>query len=548
MKKGGTVGYLSSLLDGMQAIGTFESDNGLRHAFLFPDIGPDDRLPNVPIGQLKFNTPFDVAYDDTHHLKFSNKQDWFHSSIPMSEAMKVNLKNITSVHIHGAYNFLPVYNFLRLCGIENDVVKILTTHNPWKPEEEDIFHFNKHKSPAEIERDLPKEAAYRHFLKMRDEFAFRMSDVLFFPSEHSMDGYYNSWPEFEEIVKDKPVYFSATGTEAKEVLITRSAMRKSLGIPEDARVFLYLGRFIPMRGFDLYSEVAKKILKKHENAYFLAVGEKRDKPAVNHSRWIEVAHTPSPGDFLNMADACVMANRGSYFDLSMVEALAQGIFLIAAKVGGYKYLEGKTKGVSFFTPESTDELFAACDNFCTLDIEKLDVGMQENLSLYKREMTPEKFAQGYLDTIDTMYADLSIKPKNRDIARMCYSAYPQEKIAKGQVAPAPAPVKQPTVASKVRLNLPKYKTKADEGIALYEKGLFQKAVYVFYEAIETEPKAPRLRRQLAEVLFTSGSRGEALKQLDLAKKEIPNNKNLQRRFLKMKYGRLAFWLKNESFL
>jgi len=547
MNKGGTVGYLSSLLDGMQRLGTFTSENGLRHAFLFPDIGPDGRLPMVPIEHLRFNTPFSSAYEDTHHQKFFDKSEWFHSSIPLSEALKVNLKKITSVHIHGAYNFLPVYNFLKLCGIENDVVKILTTHNPWKPELEDVFHFNKSKTPEQIQRDLPKEAAYRHYLKQRDDFAFRMSDALFFPSEHSMDGYYKSWPEFEEIVKDKPIYFATTGTEAKEVNVPRSEMRKSLGIPEDARVFLYLGRFIPMRGFDLYAEAAQRILKKHKNAYFLAVGESRSKPAVSHERWIEVGHTSSPGDFLNMADACVMANRGSYFDLSMVEALAQGIHLVAAKVGGYKYLEGKTSGVGFFEPESQEGLVQSCDDFCQMSLEDISNGKQDNLALYAKEMTPEKFAQGYQKTIDKMYKDLDIKPKNRDVVRASQLSYPTSSTGPATTI-SPAKPKE-TISTKLSANKSPLSAKSQEEQAtiLFNKGQYQGSIDMFYKAINSKPDNARLKRLVAEVLLSAGRRNEAVKQLEIARGLLPNNKNLLKRFLRVRYGKLLFGIGSRPF-
>ncbi len=548
LNKGGTVGYLSSLLDGMERLGDFESKDGLKHAFLFPDIGPNDRLPNHVEENLKFNSPFSIAYEDSEHLKYRDSREWFHSTIPLTEAMKINLKKITSIHIHGAYNFLPVYNMLRLAGIENDVVKILTTHNPWKPEEEDIFHFNKNKSEAELQRDLPKEASYRYFLKMRDDFAFRMADVLFFPTEHSMDGYYESWSEFADIVKDKPVYFTITGTEKKEVSLPREQMRKSLGIPEDAKVFLYLGRFIPMRGFDLYEKVAKQILAKHENAYFLAVGEKREKASIDSKHWIEIGYTTSPGDYLNMADACVMANRGSYFDLGMIEALGLGVHLIAAKVGGYKYLEGRTRGVSFFEKESAESLFKACDEFCTLDLSTMEDGKLDNIKLYEAEMTPEKFASNYKDTIDTIYRDLNIKPKNRDIARIFYPNSRVNSEPKQNIKSSNSPRKNTTTVSNVTNTKKGYKSKEEEAVALFKQGLFQPSIHVFYEAIKEDNESPRLRRKLAEVLYSIGNKGEALKQLELARKKIPNNKNLRRRFMKMKYGSFVFWIKDKSFI
>lgn len=551
LNKGGTVGYLSSLLDGMQRLGDFESKDGLKHAFLFPDIGPNDRLPSHIEESLKYNSPFSVAYEDSEHLKYRDSREWFHSTIPLTEAMKINLKKITSIHIHGAYNFLPVYNMLRLAGIENDVVKILTTHNPWKPEEEDIFHFNKHKSDAELHRDFPKEAAYRHFLKMRDDFAFKMADVLFFPTEHSMDGYYESWPEFADIVKDKPVYFTTTGTEKKEVNLPREHMRSSLGIPKDAKVFLYLGRFIPMRGFDLYEKVAKQILAKHNNAYFLAVGEKRAKQSIDSDRWIEVAYTTSPGDYLNMADACVMANRGSYFDLGMIEALGLGVHLIAARVGGYKYLEGRTRGVSFFEKESEEGLFKACDEFCTLDLEIMEDGKHDNIELYESEMTPEKFAANYKDTIDKMYRELDIEPKNRDIARIFYpnsrvSLQPDKKSTSPS-KPNTTRTSVDTFANVINIKKPQRSTE-EEAVELFKKGMFQPSINAFYDALQENGDVPRIRRKLAEVLYAVGNKSEALKHLELAKKQIPNNKNLRKRIIQIRYGNYAFWLEDHPFI
>jgi glycosyltransferase involved in cell wall biosynthesis len=553
LRKGGTVGYCSSLLDGMHKLGSFQSQLGLRHAFLFPDISQEANLPPVAIEQLKYYQQFSSAYSEDVHKKNGDRSHWFHSVIPLSEAKKINLKKITSVHIHGAYNFLPVYNFLRLCGIENDVVKILTTHNPWKPEEEDIFHFNKNKSPEQRRIDLPKEEAYRHYLQLRDDFAFRMADALFFPSKHSMEGYYSNWPEFANLTKNKPIYFSLTGTEKKEVTVPRTYMRKLYNIPEDARVFLYLGRFIPMRGFDLYVEAAKKILAKHPNAYFLAVGEKRE-PCVEHPRWIQIEYTDTPGNFLSMADACVMANRGSYFDLAMIETLAEGTFLIAAKVGGYRYLEHKTKGVLFFTPEKASELFDACDKFYSMEAQDLVLGRKENIALYEKEMTPEKFAQGYFDTIDDIYTDFNRASTIKKVNPLWHCAYPLEKI---EILPVTSSLIKKTkiepIESKPLQTMPKKASKSiklliNEGVILYRQGLYQPAANAFYDLLKKDPNMPNIRRRLAEVLYASGQRREAIVQLKIARAILSKNKELRRRLLKMQLGPLALGIKSKVFM
>lgn len=93
-----------------------------------------------------------------------------------------------------------------------------------------------------------------------------------------------------------------------------------------------------------------------------------------------------------------------------------------------------------------------------------------------------------------------------------------------------------------------YTVQEQESITLFKKGLFQQSIDAFYKAIEKEGDLPRLRRKLAEVLYSVGNKGEALKQLELAQKKIPKNKNLKRRILKMKYGKLAFWIKDTPFI
>ncbi|MFD1696822.1 glycosyltransferase [Roseibium aestuarii] len=465
--------------------------------------------------------------------------------------MKIDVRKITSVHIHGAYNFLPVYNFLRLCGIENDVVKILTTHNPWKPEFEDVFHFTKNRPREWLVQNEAKIAGYRHFLRLRDDFAFRMSDALFFPSEHSMEGYHQDWPEFAEIAASKPIYFSVTGTEKKAVSLSADAMRAQHGIPANARVFLHLGRFIPMRGFDLYVEAAKQVLGRDPNAWFLAVGEKQDKPSLDHPRWIEVPFTTAPGNYLNLADACVIANRGSYFDLSMIEALSLGTPLVSAKIGGYKYLEGRTDGVLYFEPGSVDSLTDALTRFCQLSPETLTEWRRSNAALYEREMTPQKFATGYQDTIDQLYADFKIRPTDRKIVRLPFELprdettpmlnSPRATTAPGTSFAAPAGLPH---GSKTPVTAPGAAKLAEE---LEQKGLLQAAADLYRTAAYLDPKRPDLRRKLAEVLIRLGNRAEAISHLEYASNLIPNNRNLQKRLAKIKHPIRSLFTRSEPF-
>ena len=84
-------------------------------------------------------------------------------------------------------------------------------------------------------------------------------------------------------------------------------------------------------------------------------------------------------------------------------------------------------------------------------------------------------------------------------------------------------------------------------IEFYKKGSYDEAIKLLSQCIESEPSAPRPRRLLAEVLFAAGDRKKALLELAQARKIIPRNKNLKRRLLKVKYGKLAFWVPESRF-
>lgn len=342
LNKGGSVGYLSTLYASFDRYGSFITEKGIQTQFLFPNLKEGERL--YPRALEK------VIYDEFGYIdEFENpngmqvlineRKRWFREILPISEYGKIDFRKISSIHIHGAYNFLPVFNSLRREGIENQVVKIFTTHNPHKPELEDMELISRGRiwSDADIK-------TLKYFYQERDYWSFKLSDALMFPCEYSMEGYFKTWPEFEKLIENKKIYFCTTSGQQKVQNIDNVTMRQSLNIPQDATVLLYLGRFVNIRGYDILIEVAKKIIEKNPTVYFVVVGESTKTTEFNTKQWIQVPFTTMPGNYINMADACLCPNKGSLFDLSMIEILASGTPLIGCDVGGYKWLKGKTTG------------------------------------------------------------------------------------------------------------------------------------------------------------------------------------------------------------
>ena len=536
--KGGTVGYLSSLLQGFESSPELFYDGNIQYGFMFPDIKPADRLPMQVDPSLIANTAFPEVYTylaDREDKHIQERRNWFHSTLPIPEIYKVNLHQITSVHIHGVYNFIPFYNFLRSCGIEKDVVKILTTHNPWKPEFEDVEILTGRFRQAEQLEEI------RFFLQRRDEHSFRLADALLFPSEHSLEGYYEYWPEFASIVKGKKIYFSATGAKKLPVTYSRETMRKELNIPEDAIVFAYIGRFLKIHGYDLYIEAAKRILEQHPSkVYFLAIGQKNKSLAIEHPHWMEIPFVTDIGNYIHMIDGMVVANRGSLFDLSMIECLSIGTPIIAAKVGGYKYLEGKTSGVTYFEGESVDRLVDALMHFMNLSKVNRDSMCKDNMDLYNRELTEHEFARGYTNTIARLYKDFEITPPNRDSIHVPYWQGIDTKRTMLDLSGVKKPPEKKPVSKRQNKNhlqeaAVQVGQNHDATIRLYLEYLFR-----YQEDV-------RARRELAEVYIKAGNRMAALQQLRISRAYEPKNKNLIMRYLKIKYPKLMYLFPNKIF-
>ena len=406
LNKGGSVGYLSTLYTSFERYGNFKTDGNIENCFLFPNTQNGERIYNRALDKF--------IYDDFQYVEnfintagmqvlINERKRWFREILPLSEYAKIDFRNIRSIHMHGAYNFLPVFNTLRREGIENKVVKILTTHNPYKPELEDMELISRGRNWHDADVKTLK-----YFYSQRDYWAFNLSDALIFPSEYSMEGYYKSWPEFAQITKNKKIYFCTTSGQEKSHTIDQSIMRQSLNIPSDATVLLYLGRFVNIRGYDILIEAAKQIIKNHKNIYFVVVGESTKAPDFDTPQWIQIPFTTTPGNYVNMADACLCPNRGSLFDLSMIEILASGTPLLGCNVGGYKWLKGKTEGALLAEPENVNDFIRIILEFYHMPDAEKEKMAQENKKLYGEQLHLKYFHERYTKTIDKIYNDFNL--------------------------------------------------------------------------------------------------------------------------------------------
>ena len=110
-----------------------------------------------------------------------------------------------------------------------------------------------------------------------------------------------------------------------------------------------------------------------------------------------------------MADAALCPNRGSLFDLSMIEILASATPLISSDVGGgYKSLRDITQGVIYAEPECVNSLVSAINSFICSPHSKHIAMCQENYRLYTKELSLKSFWKNYSSCIDQIYTDFNV--------------------------------------------------------------------------------------------------------------------------------------------
>ena len=138
----------------------------------------------------------------------------------------------------------------------------------------------------------------------------------------------------------------------------KGEIRQKLGIPEKASLVVYTGRLVSYKGLPLLLKVWERILKRHPTAFLLLVGggsldihncerELRDfvqtrnlQGGVSFAGEVHDVHS-----YLQAADIFVFPTEKEAFGISLIEAMACGLPVIATAVGGLKdILEHRRNG------------------------------------------------------------------------------------------------------------------------------------------------------------------------------------------------------------
>ncbi|CEN43420.1 hypothetical protein CCAND95_240012 [Capnocytophaga canis] len=275
-----------------------------------------------------------------------------------------------------AYRFKYVYFHdpisLHMCRkvIPNNQVVILQSYSPQLPSEEYADAF-----PNQIE-----EIAFR---RSAETDAFKRADVVVFATEGCRGIY-------ESLLSDNSdIYYTPYGAKEK---YNMSSIPDGV-IKEDKINLMFIGRRMPIKGFDILMNTYREVYKKRNDLNLIVLGKRIvignnglvEVEKIEEEGIADVGFTKDPISWYNSVDYLINTNRQSYFDLSILEALSTGVPIIMTDNFGHNYFKDKSPLINTFDVNSPNVL----SEILLGNLKKRDKNNRENRMLYESHLTDE---------------------------------------------------------------------------------------------------------------------------------------------------------------
>lgn len=385
--KGGPAGYLYNLRIGMD-----------QKKIDYVDFLPYEK-ETIKSRLKKHIVNYPLLYRTVHYwakIKYSNNV--LDMIFKREHNALIDFDKYDVIHFHSTIDMFMCKDSLK----KYNGVVILTSHSPKVFHQELLDDFS---SSVKKKRDGEVKE-----IDIIDKYAFLRADCIIFPVKESLDCYFNTWSEFTNIyptIQEK-ITFLPTGTLPKKYNKNMKEFRKEYGIPSNVFLIAYVGRHNEVKGYDIVKKIACDMLKKNKDVYFIIGGQQGPLYQLNDDRWIEVGWTDDPGSIINAADVFILPNKETYFDLVMLEVLSIGTPIIASYTGGNKYFEKfHSQGIMMY--KSYEELISMIENLMKMDSDNKKELRVENRNIYCQNFTNEKFAEQYLEIVNSLYEKESNK-------------------------------------------------------------------------------------------------------------------------------------------
>ena len=184
----------------------------------------------------------------------------------------------------------------------------------------------------------------------------------------------------------------------------RAAARAALGLPDDAFVVAALGRLVPVKGFDLLVEAMPALLAAVPDAHAIVIGDGPEEAALAAlARRLGVGarvrlHGASadPAAILAAVDVLAAPSRNEGMGRALVEAMALGVPVVGAQVGGIPSVVGGDEAGRLVPPDDVAALTGAL----------VELGRDPNVRANLAEVARERAETFSTEVAESLLLDL----------------------------------------------------------------------------------------------------------------------------------------------
>lgn len=123
-------------------------------------------------------------------------------------------------------------------------------------------------------------------------------------------------------------------------------LRKELGLPEEERLVGIVGRLVPIKGHEIFLQAAKVVMERFPSCRFLIVGDGPERLKLQEmaatlglaSRVLFLGWRRDLDRIYADLDLLVLSSSNEGTPVSLIEAMAAGVPVVATRVGGVKDL------------------------------------------------------------------------------------------------------------------------------------------------------------------------------------------------------------------
>jgi glycosyltransferase involved in cell wall biosynthesis len=217
-----------------------------------------------------------------------------------------------------------------------------------------------------------------------------------------LHAYFDFDPKMREAFMNRATFHEIpSGVPALVPTKSRQQMRTETGVPKDAFIAGFFGRFHPHKGFDLFLDAVRKANERKLPVHFVCAGSGSIEPPKDLPNLTNLGWRKDIAEVVNMVDLVVVPNRVAALDFLSLEAMSIGKPILASGIGGNVYLASTTEGVHLFDPITADGIVAAIQKFTPAEALRLG---QINREVYQRTYNVDAFIKRHMELTECLLA------------------------------------------------------------------------------------------------------------------------------------------------